>query len=150
VVDHRGDYSSEAQIETQLDGHEHDGKDDPDDGCDESQPIVEQVPRREPVDQRHWRTRLLGVQTDNDEGSKLSSAVIKGVAHDCLARAAKQGSVFDKKGGWLTGDRPRGAAPRPWKGGKPPQGARFSRIRGLIAPIRRSSKPYAPYDAAAP
>jgi hypothetical protein len=78
VVDHRGDYSSEPQIKTQLNGHEYDRKDDPDDGCDETQPIVEQVPRREPVDQRHWRTRLLGVQTDNDEGSKVASAVIKG------------------------------------------------------------------------
>jgi hypothetical protein len=78
VVDHRGDYSSEPQVKTQLNGHEHDGKDDPDDGCDETQPIVQQIPRREPVDQRHWRTRLLGVQTDDDEGSKLSSAAIKG------------------------------------------------------------------------
>src|SRR5262249_7176470 len=78
VVDHRGDYSSEPQIKAQLNGHEHDGKDDPDDGCDETQTIVEQIPRREPVDERHWRTRLLGVQTDNDEGSKVSSAAIKG------------------------------------------------------------------------
>ena len=53
VVDHRGDDAPEAQIEPQLDGHEHDGKDDADDGRDEAQPVVQQVARCESVNQRH-------------------------------------------------------------------------------------------------
>jgi hypothetical protein len=41
VIDHRRDNPTEPQIEAQLNGHEHDRKDDTDDGRNEAKPVVQ-------------------------------------------------------------------------------------------------------------
>ena len=53
MVDHDRDHALEAHIETHLHGHQHDREHDADDGRDQPQPIVNQVPEREFGGERH-------------------------------------------------------------------------------------------------
>ena len=53
MVDHDRDHALEAHIETHLHGHQHDREHDADDGRDQPQPIVKQVPEREFGGERH-------------------------------------------------------------------------------------------------
>ncbi len=53
VVDHDRDHPLEAHIEAHLHGHQHDREHDADDGRDQPQPIMKQVPEREFGGERH-------------------------------------------------------------------------------------------------
>src|ERR1051325_3053075 len=53
MVDHRRHHAPKAQIEAHLDGYQNDGKHDPDHSCNQTQPVMKQIPECEGENQWH-------------------------------------------------------------------------------------------------
>jgi len=65
VIDQRRNHALEAQKDSELNGHKHNGKDDADDCRDQSDPIVKEIAGRENKDHRAKQSMGIACEASN-------------------------------------------------------------------------------------